>query len=248
MTGLLGSAAEFWALPGSALPLLTLLAAALALDDTAVGQTWLSQPLPAGILAGLACGDVAAGLSIGLPLQLVTLGNLPVGQAFVSEPVSAVLAGVATLAGAGRTVAAVGGLPPAALAGWLVIGVALASLVGHGAVVAERRLHLLWMLSGHRSLRDGDGRRIERLHGRCLLFTAMRGVVLTGLWLVFLQGCWLPAAARLPASLAAVLEPIPWLAGGLGVGILVERYSLRAGGGWIGVGLAAGVAVALLIG
>ena len=48
---------------------LALLAGCLALDETALAQTWLSQPLPAAILAGLVCGEPMAGLALGLPLQ-----------------------------------------------------------------------------------------------------------------------------------------------------------------------------------
>ncbi len=247
MTGLPWTGIEAWPLPGFALPLLALLAMALALDDTAVAQTWLSQPLPAGILTGLVCGDLGAGLSVGLPLQLVLVGNLPVGQTFVGEPVSAVLAGVAALAWAKSAPGGDGLPPPATLASWTVIGVALLSLAGHWVIRTERRLHLLWMLAGHRSLRDGDDRRIERLHLRCLAVTAIRGLVLTAVWLLLLRLFWLPAAARLPGSLVAVLQLVPWLAPGLAIGILIDRYGLRASGRWLIAGALAALLVALLV-
>ena len=247
MTSLPWTGIEAWLLPGFALPLLALLAMAFALDDTAVAQTWLSQPLPAGILTGLACGDLGAGLSVGLPLQLVLVGNLPVGQTFVGEAVSAVLAGVAALAWT-KAAAGEGGLPPpATLAGWTVVGVVLLSLAGHWVIRTERRLHLIWMLAGHRSLRDGDDRRIARLHFRCLAVTALRGLVLTAVWLSLLRLFWLPAAVRLPSALVTVLQLVPWLAPGLAIGILIDRYGPRASGPWLIAGALVALLVALLV-
>lgn len=247
MNGVPWLGTEVWVLPDLAWPLLAVLAVALALDDTAVGQTWLSQPLPAGILAGLACGDLGAGLGVGLPLQLLLVGYLPVGQTFVGEPVSAVLAGVTALAWARAAPGGSGLLPPATLAGWTVVAVAMLSLAGHWVIRMERRLHFLWMLAGHRSLRDGNDRRIERLHLRCLAVTALRGLVLTTVWLVLLRLLWLPAAARLPDALAAVLPLVPWLAPGLAIGTLIDRYGLRTSGPWLAAGALAAFMVAFLV-
>ncbi len=76
------------------LALLALLAGLLALDDVALGQTWFSQPLPAALLSGFFCGDPLTGLAIGLPLQLILVVNLPVGQSFTGDPSVAIVAAV----------------------------------------------------------------------------------------------------------------------------------------------------------
>ncbi len=60
--------------------ILGVLAGLLALDDTALAQTWFGQPLPAAVLTGYLCGDPLTGMAVGLPLQLVLAGNLPIGQ------------------------------------------------------------------------------------------------------------------------------------------------------------------------
>ena len=73
---------------------LGLMAGLLALDDTALAQTWFGQPLPAAVLTGYLFGDPVTGLAVGLPLQLVLSGNLPVGQTFTGDPTSAAISAV----------------------------------------------------------------------------------------------------------------------------------------------------------
>ena len=72
-------------------PLLVLLGMVLAMDENSLAQTWLSQPLPAGILAGCLAGDPATGALLGVLMQLVVIGNFPVGASFCLDTGSAVL-------------------------------------------------------------------------------------------------------------------------------------------------------------
>ena len=81
---------------------LSLLGGLLALDETAFAQTWLAQPLPAALAAGLVLGDPVAALLPGVLMQLLVLANLPVG-------------GTASLDATSATVGVVGGT---LLAGW----------------------------------------------------------------------------------------------------------------------------------
>lgn len=226
-----------WALVGW----VALLAGALALDETALAQTWLSQPLPAALLAGLACGDPGAGLAVGVPLQLALTMNLPVGQTVTGDMSTAAIAGVGGAALTGRVPALLaGGGGDPALTGWLLLGAALISLAGHPLVQAERRLHLAWMLEGHRTLRDGRLERMEMLQGRCLLATFVRGALFGAAATVVVAGLWLPAFEALPASLAPSLTWLPWLAVALGLGAVLERYGVAAHWRWVAVGVAAG--------
>ena len=173
------------AVPGSdlawwALPALGLLSGLLALDETAVGQTWFGQPLAAGILTGSLFGDPVTGLALALPLQIGLAGNLPVGQTFTGDHTSAVVAtvGGARLAGLSLVPALSGTTgASAALLGWLIIAAGLFSLGGHWLVQAERRANGAWMLEGRHSLRDGSLSRITRLHRRGLVATFMRGAM-----------------------------------------------------------------------
>jgi mannose/fructose/N-acetylgalactosamine-specific phosphotransferase system component IIC len=238
----------FWALltpaSGDISPMmiasLAFLAGILSLDETSLAQTWFCQPLPAGILAGAVCGDPATGMAVGLPYQLISIGNLPVGTSFTGEKVSAVIAGVGGAVMIGRRLPLLGGpLPSAqgAALGWVLLAVILFSLSGQFIVQMERRMHFLWMLDGRRSLRDGDTRRFERLQLRCLIATGLRGALLALIWLVVMVAWWVPLYDRLPAPFVRAVELLPWLAPPLAVGVLIDRYGLRACWRWLTAGL-----------
>lgn len=220
---------------------LALLAGILALDETALAQTWLSQPLPAAILAGLICGEPMAGLAVGLPLQLTLTMNLPVGQTVTGDAAGAVVAGVGGAVLAGRFPAPLaGGVGDPALTGWLLLGTAIISLTGHPLVQVERRLHLVWMLRGRRTLRDGRLGRIERIQWLCVLATFLRGTLFGAAGTLVVAGLWIPAYDALPAVLSPALAWLPWLAGALGLGAVFERYGLSPHWRWVTAGAAVG--------
>jgi mannose/fructose/N-acetylgalactosamine-specific phosphotransferase system component IIC len=225
-----------WALLGW----LALLAGCLALDETALAQTWLSQPLPAAFLAGLVCGEPSTGLAVGLPLQMALTMNLPVGQTVTGDASGAAVAGVGGAVLAGRTPAPLGGEGDPVLTGWLLLGAAAVSLAGHPLVQAERRLHMVWMLEGRHTLRDGNLGRVEAIHGRCLLTAFVRGGLFAALALLAMAAVWLPLYARLPHGLGFGFAWLPWLAAALGLGAVFERYGARRHWGWLGAGLGAG--------
>ncbi len=241
--------------PAEVSPLVTvvgmaLLGGALALDDTALIQTWVYQPLPAGLLAGMVCGDPASGLGLGLLVQLLVLGNIPVGQSYPGEHVGAVVAGVGATALSGHSLpanplAAVSS--PEGLMGWLLLAVALLSLLGRWVVGAERKARLAWMLEGHLSLRDGFLGRFEQIHLRCLLATALRGMVLVLLWMLLLTQFWLPIYQDLPHWLTEALARLPLLVPALAVGLLVDRYGLRACWTYLVAGMGATLLVTRLL-
>lgn len=60
--------------------LLSLLAAVLGLDATAVLQSLVSRPLVAGGLAGWVLGDLGSGLATGSLVELLWMGGVPVGS------------------------------------------------------------------------------------------------------------------------------------------------------------------------
>ncbi len=228
------------ALPWLPVAWLALLAMVLSLDETALAQTWLSQPLPAGLLAGAVCGDPGTGLAVGLPFQLVTLANLPVGQTFTGEKVAAVVAGVGGAVLTGQALPQLAHRAPEAAAGalgWTLVAVCLFSLVGHRIVQVERSTHFQWMLEGHRTLWDGRTARLERLLARCLAATALRGLVLCLLWLTLMVGFWLPLYALLPPRLVRALALLPLLAPPLAVAALGDLYGWRNAWRWIAGGL-----------
>lgn len=221
-----------------------LLGGLLVLDDTAWAQTWFSQPLPAGLLTGMVCGDPLTGLALGLPLQLVLVGNIPVGQTFVGDPTVAVVGAVAAATLSGHSLRwdmATGeaGLP---LLGWLILGAALLSMAGHFFVQAERRAHVPWMLEGHRTLRDGDLGRIRRLHRRCQVMTFLRGAVGGVLATLLLAQLWIPLLAGVPGRVQTASGILAVLLPGLGLGTAIERYGILRSLPWFAVGLAVALA------
>lgn len=66
--------------------LLALLGGVVALDATSLGQLMLSRPLVAATLAGWAVGAPAQGALVGVVLEVLHLGVLPVGAARYPEP------------------------------------------------------------------------------------------------------------------------------------------------------------------
>jgi len=232
----------------SGIAVVALLGGLLALDDTAFAQTWFSQPLPAALLTGLALGDPVTGLAVGLPLQIVLVGNLPVGQTFTGDATTATVAvvGAAVLAEEAQLPALQHGSPGLPMLGWLLLAVALLSLAGQHAVQAERRANTAWMLQGHRTLRDGDLGRISRLHLRCLAVTAVRGAVSAVAALLLVLWVWIPQFEALPARVIAACGLLALLLPGLGLGALVEQYGMRRSAPWLGCGLAVAVLWAMV--
>lgn len=219
---------------------LAVLAGCLALDETSVAQTWLSQPLPAALLAGAAAGEPALGLAVGLPLQLALTMNLPVGQTITGDVSGAAVAVVGAAAMTMAGAPAPTGAAQADLAGWLLLAAAALSLAGHPIVQAERRLHLAWMLEGHRTLRDGNLGRIDAISGRCLVAGFLRGALFAAAGLLLVALLWLPLLALLPATVRAGLAWVPWLVAGLGLGAVVERYGALRHWRWVLAGLVCG--------
>lgn len=211
----------------SSLALLALLAGLLALDDVALAQTWFSQPLPAAILTGFFCGDPLTGLAIGLPLQLILVVNLPVGQSFTGDPAIAIVAavGATVLSGQNLTSALTGiSSPDFGFTGWMILAAGMLSALGHFVIQAERKAHVLWMLEGHKTLRDGDLDRMASLQGRCLAVTFIRGGLFAVVFLLFLLKLWIPLFELLPERIHNALGILPWLLPGLGLGTLLDRY------------------------
>ena len=67
------------------LMLVALIGAVLSLDSHAVAQVMVSRPLVCGALVGLLFGDPAIGLLIGVLLELVWIGKLPIGISIPSD-------------------------------------------------------------------------------------------------------------------------------------------------------------------
>lgn len=219
---------------------LAVLGAVLAVDETAFAQTWLSQPLPAALLAGLVVGEPAAALLPGVLMQLLVLGNVPVGMAASQDATSA-------------TVGVVGG---ALIAGWLpdlaagavgwqlglmLVIMAAASAAGGRLVTLERRSHLAWKLAAYRQLRDGDFAVVDRLHRRALRACALRGAAVSLSLAVLLSLSWSPLVTAMPDAGRKALSLAPWLVLPLVLGAMSDRMGHRRAAPWLLVALVMGM-------
>lgn len=204
----------------------------LALDETSLAQTWFSQPLPAALLAGLVVGDPAAALVPGFFMQLVVLGNLPVGSASTLDATSAtigVTAGV-LIAGwqpAAPTPLAVWTAPTGAEVGLQLIAMALLSLAGGRLIRLERRTHLAWKLAVYRQLRDGDFTVVDRLHRRSLGVAMGRGAAVTLLMAALVAMSWNLIVRAISPVWQAALALVPAVAVLLAAATVSERFGHR---------------------
>jgi mannose/fructose/N-acetylgalactosamine-specific phosphotransferase system component IIC len=206
------------------------LGAALSLDETSLAQTWFSQPLPAALLAGLLVGDPAAALLPGFFMQLVVLGNLPVGEASTVDASSAtvgVVAGVLIAGwnpGAAISPLAAWSSPVGWQVGLMLLTMALAGHVGGRLVRQQRRTHLAWKLASYRQIRDGDFDVVVRLHRKALAMAAARGAAVTLLWAVLVAFAWPLVAAAMPEFLRQALQLVPPLTVPLALATMSERF------------------------
>jgi PTS system mannose-specific IIC component len=117
-----------------------LAAAAVALwcglDRTAAGQFMISRPIVAAPLTGLLLGDSLLGLQVGVLLELLWLGRLPVGAAIPPDDTQ-VAVGSTVLAASGAGLA---GLPTEGMA---VLGLLIGLPLGKSGEIFDR-LARLW--------------------------------------------------------------------------------------------------------
>jgi len=213
---------------------LAALAGALSIDSTAAVQAMVSQPVVAGALAGLICGDPATGAVVGAALQLIWLGALPVGAAgFPDAPVG-------TVVGVGASVMV---LKAGGGAGWAVpIGLASALLMGEAGRLLVARLRR-WnvRLSDYALARAdaGDGGGVARAVGLGLSLRFAAGTVLA--FAALSVALVIVRTAGVPAPRAG-FPPLLWAAP-VGAAVVAQR-SRRWGERWL---LAAGFATGLVV-
>jgi mannose/fructose/N-acetylgalactosamine-specific phosphotransferase system component IIC len=208
----------------------------VGVDLVSVPQGLLSRPLIAAAVAGWLLGDIETGLRVGALLELFALDVLPVGASRYPEYGPAAIGAVLLTAG----LPAWGGVGVGALLGLLV-----AMLAGYS---------LEWLR--HANARDvhrrsaeldaGSAAAVRRLQWSGLARDALRGLAVTAvaLALAWVARARLGGAVRLPEYLTPVLV-------GVGLAAALSGALRTAGRGrrlaWLGVGLAAGVVLVLVV-
>jgi PTS system mannose-specific IIC component len=215
---------------------LTLLAwsTLVTVDLVSAPQGLLSRPMVASTVAGLLAGDIAAGMLVGVALELYALDVLPIGAARYPDYGAAA-------ATAGATAALVPDAPALALAG--ILGLPLAILGGWTLHLHRRRT----AESIHRRLARvaaGEARAIWELQRNGLIRDAGRGIALGSIGLVCIV-----AAGAFPWSAFPRMELVggATVAGGLAAALGGALRSAGQGARrrWLAVGLATGLLLVL---
>lgn len=208
----------------------------VGLDLVSVPQGLLSRPLISAAVAGWVVGDVETGLRVGAILELFALDVLPVGASRYPEygpaAIGAVLLAAGLPAGDGVGVGALLGLLVATLAGYSLEWLRHANARDVHRHAAE--------------LDGGSTAAIRRLQWTGLARDTIRSVAVTAvaLTLASLARAQLNGVVRMPTYLTPVLV-------GVGLAAALSGALRTAGRGrrlaWLGVGLAAGVGLALVV-
>ena len=204
-----------------------------ALDGVSFGQFMVSRPLVTATVTGVVLGDPAAGLILGLFLEVVHLGGIPAGAARLPEPGPAAIPATAAAVLFGGA----GGLAFGAASGMVL------AIVGGWTVVRQRR----WQgrLVASVTQEGSPPQAVGRALGMALFLDGLRGALLVGLGILgvaALPAGWIdlwPLPLRDTYAVLFVLAALP--AGSLLNGLPLKgerRWSFLAGGLALGIGAA----------
>lgn len=207
----------------------------VGLDLVSGPQIMIARPLVAATVAGAIVGDAAAGVTVGIVLELFALEVLPIGAARYPDYGPAAVSAAAAAAHA-----------PMILA--LGAGVTLGLIVAGIGGVAMHRLREWNARRIHRhaaALDAGDGRQLARLHFTCLAADAARSAAVTTLGLagaaVLRQVGVLSVRGAVVAGTVVVALALATAATGV-----LRLGGSRAARRWLALGAALGVLVGVV--
>ena len=214
-----------------------LIVGVLGLDQTAVAQVLLSQPLVGGVILGWSAGDPGSGLLAGAFFQFLCLTDLPVGASIPPDTALAGLIGVATFLMLGH--------PPGwgeqALLGLLAAGFLPVAIMAKVVDSRVRRANRIWMPITGKLLEQGRVRLAQAAANGGLIFFFLRAFFIAlvvfnavALW----DGAGLELAAGAAPAFALFARCVPLLG-------LAALLSQRRRPGWL-LSLAAGIAAGVL--
>lgn len=201
--------------------LLSALTGLCALDATSAFQVMLSRPLVVGTLVGTVLGEPGAGFSLGCLLEMLWMGNLPVGSVVPPDTCvsTAVAVGAAALAKRMHPAASWEAMQGAALLASLPV----AWLGGLNDIWQRRRQATLaeWV---ERRLEKGDESALGLAVAASLGLTFLRSFLLAlGCLAALAPGlAWL--LAHLPLAGRAALEWTYWLGLLLGFMVALDQF------------------------
>ncbi len=213
----------------------------VSLDTTAALQGLISHPLVSCTITGLLLGNVFLGFFVGIVLELLWLGELPIGAAYFAESnLGATAAAAIAVISAQQT-----GRPTVALPLALMLSVVI-SLIG-GKLVVLIRNH-----SGrnYQKLVNNDTltiNSINKSHFQAIALSFLSGAVLIALCSGLFGWLILPTLIQyLPVTADTLLEPVAPAFLGLGCGVLISLFINRKNWALLALGLALGAGLLLL--
>lgn len=207
----------------------------VGLDLVSVAQSMIARPVVAGAVAGTLLGDPAAGLRVGVLLELFALDVLPIGAARYPDYGPATVAATAVAAGSpwelSLGLAGTVGLLVSVVGGW-----SLQQLRRRNAEAVQRRTA---------ALAAGESAAIRRLQYGGIARDAVRSALLTAVGLLAASSAdrLLVLDRRTAISLTLVLVGAG-LAAALGGALRSAGRSRRRR--WLAAGLVLGFALAVL--
>jgi mannose/fructose/N-acetylgalactosamine-specific phosphotransferase system component IIC len=207
----------------------------ILLDRWQVGEFGLSQPIVACPLLGFALGEVAAGVYLGLVLQLVWAASLPLGREQALDYQGAGVASILAYALLVRLLGSASGNDGRALFGAMALA-GVMTFVGAWLDSANKTFNNRLFMAGDAA--SGTGK-VVLLSLAGIGTGLVRGVVLAG---VALGAAWAgaPLLLRAPAFSKAELLALPM---GIGIAAAVRMFVDRKRLTWAIAGaLAAGAA------
>jgi mannose/fructose/N-acetylgalactosamine-specific phosphotransferase system component IIC len=192
----------------------------IGLDKTAVGQFMISQPIVAAPLTGWLLGDAAAGLVVGVVLELIWLLDVPVGT-FVpadSTVASIVAVGSAVLGSPGGV-----HLPVAGFSIFLTVVLAPVTMTAD-RVVRQYNSRLADALPDGAGAGLGAGLGRAQLRGACLFFLKFFSLILIFVPLgIIAVRVFLVMPAQFHRAMAFYLKLLPLL----GAALVARRLTLK---------------------
>jgi PTS system mannose-specific IIC component len=208
----------------------------VGLDLVSVAQSMIARPVVAGAVAGTLLGDPAAGLRVGVLLELFALDVLPIGAARYPDYGPATVAAAAVAAGSpwelSLGLAGTVGLLVSVVGGW-----SLQQLRRRNAEAVQRRTA---------ALAAGESAAIRRLQYGGIVRDAVRSALLTA---VGLLGAWAASRVLVLDRRTAIALTLVLVGAGLAAAL---GGALRSAGRsrrrrWLAAGLVLGFALAVLL-
>lgn len=208
----------------------------LGLDQTAVAQVLISQPLVGGAILGACWGDPVGGLLAGAFFQFLCLTDLPVGASVPADTAMAGLIGVAVFLSIGRAP----GWSDQALLGLLAAAFTPLALLARSLDVRVRRANRVWVRAAARLLGAGHERLAQAAAAGGIVFFFARGFGL-GLVVLGAASLWDGSGLERVAGAAPAFEVLARCVPLLGVAALLAQRRPRGWPAAVCAGLAVGV-------